>query len=480
MKQIITLLIAIFITNSVVGQIAKKMNQDSETTPADRFSVIHKKAIKEGVNRSATANFNAATSNRSVFTDNKTLDSITVQEWDSNTNQWEPGIREQFTYNTDDRVDEAILSIWDSNTSNWWIFQKDEFTFDTNGNLTLHLIYYQFVPGSWVLSEKREYTFDSNDNLTLEEQFAWNNGVWVNTYKYELTYDMNQNLTLDIGYEWLSNQWTNSYKDEYFYTGNVLSSEVNSLWNYGSSNWDLDTQTFYTFSAGNLILEVVQKYDTNTNLWSILNKTESTYTTSNNLELQILSTWDDNTNDYVFKYKDVYQFDVNGNRTIGIYSEWLGNPAAWVEDYKDEFVYDLNYNLTDIIYPFFYVTTLDYEHAAANNMVIGYLGFEKNNLVWEDSDKWLFFYSNYSNPLNISDYALANAIQVYPNPTSNFLVLSSEIPLDHVEIFSLLGTKVKDVQSGFNAIPMHDIADGIYIVKITAGTHSISKRIIKQ
>ncbi len=478
MKRIITLLIAIFIAHSAAGQIAKKMNQESEATTADRLSIIHKKAIKEGTNQSATANYNSSSQNRTTFSDNRTLDSLTTQEWNNNSNQWEPGIREHFTYDTDDNVDEAILSLWNYNTLSWQVFQKNEFTFDTNGNLTLQLISYQYVPGPWNLSEKIDYTFDGNNNLTLEENFAWDtsNGVWVNTYKYVLTYDTSQNLILDMGYQWYSNQWNNLYKDEYFYTNNILSSEINSLWN--SVDWEYGSQSLYTFNSGNLILKISQNYENNA--WVNVNKNDYTYTTNGSLEVNTFSVWDINMNQWGNYYKYEYQFDGNGNRTVGINSEWLGNPAAWVEDYKDEYVFDLNYNLVDIIIPFFYETTLDEEHAVANNMVIGYFGFDKDNLVWIDSDKWLFFYSNYSNPLNVSDRILANALKVYPNPTSNFLVVASEIPIDKVEIFSLLGAKVKDVQTDFNAIPIYDIADGVYIVKITAGTHSVSKRIIKQ
>ena len=482
MKRIITLLIFVLICQSSTAQIAKKINQDSESKMSSKFSVIHKKAIKLGINRHPNLHYNASTQNRNNFSDNRTLDSLTTQEWDDNANQWEPGIREQFSYDTNDRVDEAILSIWNSGTSSWQVFQKNEFTFDTNGNLILQLISYQFVPNVWVLAEKREFIFDSNNNLILEEDFVWDTvgGIWLNSLKYELTYDTNQNLILDIGYEWLSNQWINMYKDEYFYNGNILSSEVNSLWNYGDSAWELDTQSFFTFSAGNLILKVVQEYDDDSGLWIILNKSEYTYNASDNLELQILSTWDNTLNDYVFKYKDVYQFDTNGNRTVGIYSEWLVNTGEWVEDYKDEYVFDLNYNLIDITIPFFYEATLEEEHAVANNMVIGYFGFEKDNLVWEETDKWLFFYSNYNNPLGVSDFALTNTLKVYPNPTTNLLVVKSSIPVDRVEVYSLSGKKIKDIQTSFNAISLNDLASGVYIVKITSDMQSISKRIIKQ
>ena len=113
-------------------------------------------------------------------------------------------------------------------------------------------------------------------------------------------------------------------------------------------------------------------------------------------------------------------------------------------------------------------------------MVIGYFGFEKDNLVWEETDKWLFFYSNYNNPLGVSNFAFTNTLKVYPNPTNNLLVVESNILIDRVELYSLLGKKIMDIQTRFNAISLNDLASGVYIVKITSGMQSISKRIIKQ
>ena len=483
MKRIITLLVVILISQSVTGQIAKKMNQEFETTKEATFSKIHKKAIKNAKSRNPQTNSSVLAFHRTGNGDSKTLDSLVIQAWDDNLNQLQPATREEFTYDANDRVENAIMSLWNSDTSSWQAFQNYEFAFDANGNLSSQLIYYQYYPNIWTLSKKIEYTYDSNNNAILEEEFDRDitNTIWFNSHKYEYTYDSNQNFILDIGYTWISglNAWRNWYMDEFNYTNNILISQLNSLWNYGTDQWFYDKQILYTFIAGELITEVEQEWEGN-NGWINHNKDDYTHNTNGSLDIHTLSIWNTYMSAWEFQYKDDYQYDGNGNRTLGNYFEWYGGDTGWIEYYKDEYIFDLDFSMTEIIAPFFYFGDFNDENTVVNNMIIGYLGFEYENMVWVDINKILFFYSNYNNPLGVDDYDLANALKVYPNPASNILVIESEIPIDRVELYSVLGKKVKDVRTGFKTIPIYDIADGLYLVKITSGNQSIKKKIIKQ
>ena len=112
-------------------------------------------------------------------------------------------------------------------------------------------------------------------------------------------------------------------------------------------------------------------------------------------------------------------------------------------------------------------------------MVIGYRGYDYVNQNWVDNMKILFFYSEYTNQLDIEDIELANAIDIYPNPAGDILFIKSEIPLTKVEFYSILGEKVKEINRDFKAITLNDISDGIYIVKIQSENRSVSKKIIK-
>ena len=143
---------------------------------------------------------------------------------------------------------------------------------------------------------------------------------------------------------------------------------------------------------------------------------------------------------------------------------------------KKEYIFDLAYELSDLTVPFFYNEELIYN---INNMLIGYRGYEFKNSNWVDKDKSILYYSDYTNPLNMDEIILANAIKVYPNPVSQTLTIDSNVPLDKVELYSILGKKVKDVTTDFKTIPVNDLSNGIYIVKIHLGHQMMFRKIIK-
>lgn len=438
----------------VTAQIAEKLNKEIETTWRDKIAVIHKIAIKKAKTRNSNTNYDVSGLSKTGTTDHKTLDSLVFQEWNDNLNVWEPVIREQFTYDSNDRVDESIFSLWDSNTSSWKEQLKEEYTFDTNGNLILQLRYFQYTSNVWDLVNKTEWTYDSYGNIILEEYFLWDilNNLWVRTYKYELTYDSNQNLVLEIGYQWFSgiNQWQNSYKDDYFYTDSVLTSEINSNWNYGTSQWDFTSQWLYNYTLNQLTTEIQQLWDSNLSSWKNESKFDYTYDANDNISESTNYNWED------------------------------GTPGSWVLDSKDEFVYDFNFTFAELTLPYFYGNDFDEAILSINNMLIGYIYYDYNNGLWVPADRILLFYSDYTNALDVSTFEFDPSIRVYPNPTSEFLAIDTDTPIDRVEIYSILGEKVKDVQTNFKTIPFYDLSEGVYIVKIATGNQSILKRIIKR
>ena len=467
----------------VSTQITKKIHQEFEITKTDRISRINKKAIKAAKNR----NYKELVFNKTITADSKTLDSILIQEWDDDFNIWRYSGKQEFTYDGD-KIETTITFTWNGVTSTLDPFIKDEYTFDSNGNLSSQMRSFQNTPNIWEFLSKTEYTYDSRDNLILEENYTWILNQWVNTLKNEITYNTNQQVTFDKGYEWDigMNQWVNLYMDEYFYTDGLMTSEINSLWNQGNDHWCFHSKWEYIYvpSTALLNLEILYRRNINNTDWVYESKYEYQYDSPNFLLVltnETEYTWDVSMNQWEYDYRNDYQYDNNDNRTTGNYYEWTETPGEWAVYYKDEFIFDLGYSFNDLIGPYNYDDELDDIVFQFNNMVIGYRGYEFTNQVWEDVSKTLFYYSNYTNPLYVNDYELlANSIQVYPNPIANILVIDSKIPLYKVEIYSILGNKVKEFNSNFNALPVYDISAGLYIVKIQFENHTVSKKIIKQ
>jgi endoglucanase Acf2 len=82
--------------------------------------------------------------------------------------------------------------------------------------------------------------------------------------------------------------------------------------------------------------------------------------------------------------------------------------------------------------------------------------------------------------LAVEDFSTATLV-TYPNPVTDVLYINSNtIHLTKVEIFSLLGKKVKEVTTDFNAIPVNELSNGIYFIKVYSKNTQITKKIVKK
>ena len=82
--------------------------------------------------------------------------------------------------------------------------------------------------------------------------------------------------------------------------------------------------------------------------------------------------------------------------------------------------------------------------------------------------------------LNINDFELLNGLSVYPNPTSNYINIESSVALQKIEIYNILGKKVKEINSDFNAIPTNNLSNGVYFLKIYSENGLATKKLIKK
>ena len=72
------------------------------------------------------------------------------------------------------------------------------------------------------------------------------------------------------------------------------------------------------------------------------------------------------------------------------------------------------------------------------------------------------------------------ALSVYPNPVTNVLSIDSETPLTKVEVYSMLGKKVKEVNSDFKSISTNNLSNGVYIIRIYSENGLATKKLIKR
>ena len=83
--------------------------------------------------------------------------------------------------------------------------------------------------------------------------------------------------------------------------------------------------------------------------------------------------------------------------------------------------------------------------------------------------------------LGVEDLVLDRFCKVYPNPTNNLICVESATDMiEQVSIYSIPGSLVLKVNSGFEVISLENLQSGLYIIHIKLANHSISKRLIKR
>jgi hypothetical protein len=66
----------------------------------------------------------------------------------------------------------------------------------------------------------------------------------------------------------------------------------------------------------------------------------------------------------------------------------------------------------------------------------------------------------------------------FPNPVSDKINISTNITLDRIEIYNLLGNLVLKTDTNTNEIDVTSLTSGIYLISIYSGKEKIVKKII--
>ena len=84
------------------------------------------------------------------------------------------------------------------------------------------------------------------------------------------------------------------------------------------------------------------------------------------------------------------------------------------------------------------------------------------------------------NQLSVDDEILYNSLKLYPNPVTNILTIESKnVEISKVEIYTVLGKKIKEITSNFGSITTDKLPKGIYIIRIYSEESSMIRKIIK-
>ncbi len=82
------------------------------------------------------------------------------------------------------------------------------------------------------------------------------------------------------------------------------------------------------------------------------------------------------------------------------------------------------------------------------------------------------------NNLSIDTFELSS-VNIYPNPTTNYVTINSERHIDRIEIYNILGAKVGEINDS-KRVDFSSSTSGVYFLKIYSGNAAVSKKIIKR
>ena len=76
------------------------------------------------------------------------------------------------------------------------------------------------------------------------------------------------------------------------------------------------------------------------------------------------------------------------------------------------------------------------------------------------------------------DDSFANTFKVSPNPTSDYIKISSDHDIDSVELYDVIGKLILKTSEKVNLVSVQSLKSGMYVLKINSGDRSITKKIL--
>jgi beta-glucanase (GH16 family) len=85
----------------------------------------------------------------------------------------------------------------------------------------------------------------------------------------------------------------------------------------------------------------------------------------------------------------------------------------------------------------------------------------------------------YQNTLSIAEENINQTdLQVYPNPVSDILTISSSYPIDQLELNTILGQRVTLQNTDHNHLDVSNLKNGIYLLTVYSGNQKQTERIV--
>jgi hypothetical protein len=94
--------------------------------------------------------------------------------------------------------------------------------------------------------------------------------------------------------------------------------------------------------------------------------------------------------------------------------------------------------------------------------------------LWQNSTVTV----NCSGSVDINEYQ-SNNLHIYPNPTTGDLFISSNIKINNISVYNIIGKEViSDAKTNNNLLDISQLSNGVYFIKISVNNTTVTKKIV--
>lgn len=269
--------------------------------------------------------------------------------------------------------------------------------------------------------------------------------------KVEYSYNNQNWVSEEIHYDFEYSVWQEDNKTVYEYdnNGNVL---VATEFDFDDGGWEYDEKVEYTYQGGKLISSMEYSYDNFA--WNEHDKSEYQYDNQGDLVEKYEYTKEGNA--WVYDGKTVYGYDANHNCVNQKDFDFEYNLQDWVIDEEFHFTYDLSVSSSNIAGLSFF----DEAVISLHNKLVTFEDIDYDDGLPEQSTMSTLYYSSLTGIGENSGIQLV----IWPNPATETLNLNAK-GIQHVEIISMDGKQVMNIEHGFESINVSTLANGCYLLK---------------
>ena len=351
-------------------------------------------------------------------------------------------------YNASNNIIKSVTQQWNMG---WQDLSQSTYDYDGSGNLDF-VTTQTYISMAWQNSSRVTYDYDGANNITYITTESYVSMSWQNTFQIENEYDGSNNLkrTTTLFYDSGTMTFTpnvSSTQQLLEYTGSDLSKQTNQIWETGTGWFTNEIFEITIFESGLPKEALDSTWNTFTNMWEI-ERAVKTY----NMGLDIKTE---------YYYPDGFGgWDLNG-RTLIDYS------GTQVEKITDQDWVDPNFVTYDR-------TTLSYD-GNGNNIEF---------ISEDDGSGSLMFVSKVESDYSVvAPFSLSSEsfnkenFKVYPNPASSVINVFSNIPIEQMELYDILGKKVLSSINN-KKLNVESLKSGIYVLKVFNNNRPSTKKIV--